>query len=108
MFGLGVSELIIIGVIILLIFGARRLPEIGRGLGQTAKEIKNISKDIKGRDKKEEKSAENQTPESSSRDATSESTSVKGGIDSIPGVEEIKTVSETASQVRKWWRFLKH
>lgn len=107
MFGLGVSELIIIGVIILLIFGARRLPEIGRGLGKTLKEVKNVSKDLKGGDRKE-KSPDDQKPENSDRDAPSESTSAKGGIDSIPGVEEIKTVKETASQVRKWWRLLKH
>lgn len=34
MFGLGMPELLIILVIILIIFGAGRLPEIGRGLGK--------------------------------------------------------------------------
>jgi len=34
MFGLGMPELLIILVIILIIFGASRLPEIGRGLGK--------------------------------------------------------------------------
>jgi sec-independent protein translocase protein TatA len=34
MFGLGVTELIIILVIILIMFGAGRLPEIGEGLGR--------------------------------------------------------------------------
>jgi len=33
MFGLGPTELIIIAVIILILFGAKRLPEIGKGLG---------------------------------------------------------------------------
>lgn len=107
MFGLGVSELIIIGVIILLIFGARRLPEIGRGLGETAKEIKNVSKDLKGGDKKGE-SPENEGPENSEQDASSKSTRLKSEIESIPGVKEIRTIQETASQVRKWWWFLKH
>ena len=34
MFGLGTSELVIILVIVLLLFGAKRLPELGRGLGK--------------------------------------------------------------------------
>jgi sec-independent protein translocase protein TatA len=34
MIGLGVTELVIILVIILVLFGASRLPQIGRGLGE--------------------------------------------------------------------------
>jgi sec-independent protein translocase protein TatA len=34
MFGLGIGELLIILVIVLIIFGAGRLPEIGEGLGR--------------------------------------------------------------------------
>ena len=46
MFGLGSTELIVIGVIIFLIFGAKRLPEIGKGLGGALKEFRQIKKDI--------------------------------------------------------------
>ena len=38
--GLGVPELIIILFIILIIFGANRLPEIGRGIGSAIKNFK--------------------------------------------------------------------
>ena len=40
MFGIGIPELIIILVIILIIFGAGKLPEIGAGLGKGIKNFK--------------------------------------------------------------------
>jgi sec-independent protein translocase protein TatA len=43
--GLRMPELIVIGLIILFIFGARKLPEMGKGLGEG---IKNFKKSMKG------------------------------------------------------------
>ena len=40
MFGLSVPELLIILVVLLLIFGAKRLPEMGRSLGKGMREFK--------------------------------------------------------------------
>ena len=40
MFGLGAQELIIIFAIVFLIFGAKRLPEIGTGIGKALKNFK--------------------------------------------------------------------
>ncbi|AEH45448.1 twin-arginine translocation protein, TatA/E family subunit [Thermodesulfatator indicus DSM 15286] len=53
MFGLGVPELIIIFLIIVVLFGASRLPQIGEGLG---KGIKNFRKAIneEAKEKKED------------------------------------------------------
>ena len=45
--GVGIPELIIILVIILLLFGASRLPEIGRGLGKGIKNFKESTRDDK-------------------------------------------------------------
>ena len=48
MFGIGLPELLIILFIVLIIFGASRLPEIGSGLGQG---IRNFRKAFKSEDK---------------------------------------------------------
>ena len=39
-FGIGPLELVLILVILVVIFGAKRLPEIGRSLGSSAREFK--------------------------------------------------------------------
>ena len=41
--GLGIPELIVILFIIILIFGASRLPEIGRGLGRGIRNFKDAT-----------------------------------------------------------------
>jgi sec-independent protein translocase protein TatA len=46
-FGLGVPELIFILVLALLIFGPKRLPEIGRTLGRGMSEFRKASNDLK-------------------------------------------------------------
>lgn len=45
MFGLGTTELVLILVIILVLFGAGRLPQIGEGLGKAVREL---SKELAG------------------------------------------------------------
>lgn len=40
MFGLGMQELIIILIIVVILFGASRLPEIGKGIGQAIRNFK--------------------------------------------------------------------
>lgn len=44
--GIGGPELLIILVIILLLFGAKRLPELARGLGKSMKEFKNATQEV--------------------------------------------------------------
>ena len=43
---IGPTELIIIFIIILLIFGGKKLPELARGLGKGIKEFKKATKDV--------------------------------------------------------------
>ena len=44
---LGIPELVIILVIVILIFGANRLPEIGRGIGKGIRNFKDANKNDK-------------------------------------------------------------
>lgn len=66
--GIGVTELIIILVIVIIIFGARRLPELGSGIG---KAIKNFKRATKGQDEI------NVTPKVDKKEATEEKTEEK-------------------------------
>ena len=52
MFGrLGIPELVVIVFIIILIFGASRLPEIGRGIGRGIRNFKDATREGSGGDK---------------------------------------------------------
>ncbi len=66
MFGLGTQELIIILAIVFLIFGAKRLPEIGSGLGKAIKNFKGGIKSIEegSAEKLKEEAKETGTPKS--------------------------------------------
>jgi sec-independent protein translocase protein TatA len=44
MFGLGTTELIIIAVIIILLFGVGKIPQLGKGLGEGIKNFKSSLK----------------------------------------------------------------
>ncbi|MBI9083701.1 MAG: twin-arginine translocase TatA/TatE family subunit [Desulfobacterales bacterium] len=50
MFGIGMPELIIILVIILIIFGAGKLPEIGAGVGKAIKNFKSATSSTEEKD----------------------------------------------------------
>jgi len=68
MFGIGMPELIIILVIILIIFGAGKLPEIGEGLGRGIKSFKKATSgddaiDVTPEKKEETEEAKKETDE---------------------------------------------
>jgi TatA/E family protein of Tat protein translocase len=58
MFGLGVQELLIIFVIIMVLFGAKKLPEMGKGLGRGIREFKNATNRLDDDDDDGEKEVE--------------------------------------------------
>jgi sec-independent protein translocase protein TatA len=52
MFGIGLSELIVILLIVLVIFGAKRLPELGSSIGKSITNFKNAMKEPESLDSK--------------------------------------------------------
>jgi sec-independent protein translocase protein TatA len=115
MFGLGVPEILIIALIILLIFGAKRLPGIGSGLGKTMKEIRGIKKELTGDQEptKKAEGAEEAASEEKSIEAKVVDTIEKKVTDSIqkkvtdkvigqvPGIKQVKQIKDTADKIKK-------
>jgi len=96
MFGLGFPEIVVILVILFLLFGAKKLPEIGEGLGKTMREIRKI--------RGEKKSGREKDKEDQKGDLISD---IKKGVEEIPGLKEAKEIKETADKVKRFTRFLK-
>jgi sec-independent protein translocase protein TatA len=96
MFGLGFQEILLILVILFLIFGVKKLPEIGKGLGETMKEIKKI--------RSERKPGKEEDKEDQKGNLISD---IKKGVEEIPGLKEAKEIKETADKVKNITKFFK-
>ncbi len=100
MFGLGFQEILLILVIIFLLFGVKRLPEIGKGLGETMREIRKIKEERKtGKEKEEGKGKENQKGGLISE--------IKKEVEEIPGLKEAKEIKETADKFKSITKIFK-
>ncbi len=63
MFGsIGLQEILLILLVALLLFGARRLPEIGRGLGKGIREFKRASRELTDKMTDEEDEPQTEKP----------------------------------------------
>ena len=98
MFGLGTTELLIIGGIILLIFGAKRLPEIGKGLGGAIREFRKVKQDTTPNNSKDGSKEKNKVEKSV------ENVLVEKVVKEVPVVKkglEIKKKAERISKIIK-------
>jgi TatA/E family protein of Tat protein translocase len=73
--GLGMMELVLIFIVVLLLFGAKRLPEIGTSLGKGIREFKSSVRDIE---------KEIQTPDEEEKGSISSATQANDDDDGGP------------------------
>lgn len=55
LFGIGMQEVIVIALIVLLLFGGKKIPELMKGLGKGVKSFKDGMKEIEADDKDDDK-----------------------------------------------------
>jgi sec-independent protein translocase protein TatA len=96
MFGLGTVELIVIGGIIVLIFGAKRLPEIGKGLGGAIREFRKVRRQIRT-DDEDKGSGQKGGPGNGSL----ENKLVEKVIQDVPAVKKGIEVKKKADKIKK-------
>jgi TatA/E family protein of Tat protein translocase len=104
MFTFGVPELLIIFVIVVLLFGGKRIPEIGRALGKSIREFKSAT----GKDKDEISTWIKDEKEVASTDTTSNEDDkdvLKEKMEDIPGVKEAQEIKKTANKIKAAGKF---
>ncbi len=100
MFGLGPTELIIIAVIILLIFGAKRLPEIGKGIGGAIREFKKVKKDLSIKETPDESQDRDKTNNKDNSPSTLEAKVTDKLLGQVPGVKKAINIKKKAEKVK--------
>jgi sec-independent protein translocase protein TatA len=72
---IGVPELIIIFVVALIVFGPRKLPELGKSLGKGLAEFRKASNELKATLEEEVRAIESEPPSAFHQEAESKSSS---------------------------------
>ncbi len=95
MFGLGTPELIVIGVIVFLLFGAKRIPDIGKGLGGAIREFRDSRKEFSSDTAKQKKQEEPK------QEASLESKLAQKVVNQVPGVKQAMDVKDKVDKVKE-------
>jgi sec-independent protein translocase protein TatA len=100
MFGLGTTELIVIGAIIFLIFGAKRIPEIGKGLGGAIREFRQIKKEVSPEDSTNQTEGNKESKEQKDPPALENKLTQKV-VEQIPGVKKAVDLKKKVDKVKE-------
>jgi sec-independent protein translocase protein TatA len=99
MFGFGTTELLVIGGIILLIFGAKRLPDIGKGLGGAIREFKSVKRELSGKDVDDNQTLDQEKGREGGTDL--EDKMANKVIEQVPGMKKAMDVKDKVDRVKK-------
>lgn len=103
MFGLGPWELIIIGLLLFVLFGAKRIPEIGKGLGGAVREFKTVKKEMSGKSKGSEDGEDAKAENKDGSVMESLERKVAGKVlGQVPGVRRVMGVKDKVDKVKKF------
>ena len=99
MFGLGTTELLVIAAIVFLIFGAKRLPDIGKGIGGAIREFKQVKKEI-SQDKDAEGEDDRGKDEAKKDPPALENKLADKVLEQAPGVKKVMDVKKKVDKVK--------
>ena len=105
MFGLGPQELLLIFIIVLILFGAKRLPELGSAFGKSIREFKKAS----SREKDEVStliSAKQSDEIATATETDGKDEFLQRQVEKVPGVKEAQEIKKTAGKIKAAGRFL--
>ena len=99
MMGIGFPELMVILIIIMIIFGAGKLPEIGSAFGRSIKNFKGSMKEAEAEDLPVENNSVADTPDNDESVAKTESTAENKKSDAAKKEEEL--IDEAANELKE-------
>lgn len=95
---LGMPEIILIFLVVLLVFGAKRIPEIARGLGKGIREFKDATTDIKNELNVDDTNSRIQQPRQPQHGTTTPRSDAYAGQSSAPQPPKQTTAPEGSDQ----------